>query len=90
MADRMMGAFDTPTGIPLGQINLNHSQSSATSWAGSGNSILSELGSVQLEFVHLSTRTGNATYGMAAERIIEYLHDRYPDEVRHMSHVQIH
>ena len=88
MADRMMGAFDPPTGIPLGQINLNHSKSAATSWAGAGNSILSELGSVQLEFVHLSTRTGNATYRMAAERIVEFLHDKYGDEVRNPSLVQ--
>ena len=87
MADRMIGAFDTPTGIPLGQINLNHSKSSATSWAGQGNSILSELGSVQLEFVHLSTRTGNATYRMAAERIIEFLHDKYGDQVGSSVHV---
>ena len=81
MADRMMGAFDTPTGIPLGQIDLKDSKSAATSWAGQGNSILSELGSVQLEFVHLSTRTGNATYRIAAERIIEFLHDKYRDQV---------
>ena len=85
----MMGAFDTPTGIPLGQINLNHSKSAATSWAGAGNSILSELGSVQLEFVHLSTRTGNATYRMAAERIVEFLHDKFGDEVGNFSRVQL-
>ncbi len=87
MADRMMGAFDTPTGIPLGQIDLKDSKSAATSWAGQGNSILSELGSVQLEFVHLSTRTGNATYRIAAERIIEFLHDKYGDQVGYSSQI---
>jgi hypothetical protein len=39
------------------------------------------LGSVQLEFVHLSSRTGNSSYGMVAERIIEFLHDKYKDQV---------
>ena len=80
MADRMMGAFDTPTGIPLGQVNLGKHMTTGTSWAGAGNSVLSELGSVQMEFVHLSTRTGNASYGMVAERIVEVLHDRNPDQ----------
>ena len=81
IADRMMGAFDTPTGIPLGQINLRKSEAVATNWAGVSMSVLSELGSIQLEFVHLSTRTGNATYRMAAERIVEFLHDEYGDQV---------
>ena len=88
IADRMMGAFDTPTGIPLGQINLGTNVSSATTWAGSGNSVLSELGSVQMEFVHLSTRSGNASYGRAAERVIEVLHDKFGDQVRPRAHLQ--
>ena len=85
IADRMMGAFDTPTGIPLGQINLGTNVSSATNWAGSGNSVLSELGSVQMEFVHLSTRSGNTSYGAAAERVIEVLHAKFGDQVRPQS-----
>lgn len=48
-ADRMMPAFDTPTGIPRGVIDLGTRVSTATPWAGGGNSaVLSELGSIQV------------------------------------------
>lgn len=49
IAERMMPAFDTPTGIPRGTINLGTQASAATSWAGGANgAVLSELGSVQV------------------------------------------
>jgi Glycosyl hydrolase family 47 len=50
LGKRLAKAFDnSPTGLPSGQINLASGKSSNINWAG-GNVILSELGSIQLEF----------------------------------------
>ncbi|KAK9909409.1 hypothetical protein WJX75_001817 [Coccomyxa subellipsoidea] len=78
IAERMMPAFDTPTGIPRGTINLGTQASAATSWAGGANgAVLSELGSVQMEFIHLSRLTGEPKYGAAAERVIKFLNAKF-------------
>ena len=50
LAKRLAGSFDnSPTGLPYGQINLASGKSSNINWA-KGNVILSEFGSMQLEF----------------------------------------
>jgi Glycosyl hydrolase family 47 len=50
LGKRLANAFNnSPTGLPFGQINLADGKSSNINWA-RGNVILSELGSIQLEF----------------------------------------
>ena len=46
IGDRLLRAFDTPTGIPRAQVNLNSGRSANARWAGS-SSILAELGTLQ-------------------------------------------
>jgi len=79
LGDRLMPAFETPTGLPYGFINLktgsvddgDHPQ---------GYSILSEMGSLQLEFRALSERTGDDKYGVAALRIFDFLETLHPPD----------
>lgn len=72
IADRLMPAFDTPTGIPVGAINLRHGvasdESRIASTAGAG-SLLLELGT-------LSVLTGDRRYYDAAFRAMSSLHSR--------------
>ena len=46
---RLSSAFDTPTGIPKGTASLRDAVGRDVQWTG-GNAVLSELGSLQLEF----------------------------------------
>eukprot|EP00041_Stephanoeca_diplocostata_P026392 m.711753 g.711753 ORF g.711753 m.711753 type:complete len:739 (+) comp22954_c0_seq2:141-2357(+) len=71
LADRLMPAFDTPTGVPWAQINLQTGKGSTWSWAPKGMAILSELGTVQLEMEFLSDVTGNDKYRKAATNTID-------------------
>jgi mannosyl-oligosaccharide alpha-1,2-mannosidase len=43
LGERLLGAFDTPSGVPMGQTNLQTKHSSNAGWTG-GASILAELG----------------------------------------------
>jgi mannosyl-oligosaccharide alpha-1,2-mannosidase len=83
LGDRLLPAFDTPTGIPRATVSLASGASSNPGWTG-GSSILSELGTLQVEFRYLSRASGVAKYGAKAERVIETLdklkpaHGLYP------------
>lgn len=46
-----------------------------------GRAALAEFGSIQVEFLALSRRCSNATYGEKAEALVKVLHDNYPDQV---------
>ncbi|XP_077576855.1 mannosyl-oligosaccharide 1,2-alpha-mannosidase IA isoform X1 [Stigmatopora nigra] len=60
---KLLPAFNTPTGIPKGVINLGSSGSSwSWGWASAGSSILAEFGTLHLEFVHLSELSGDPVY----------------------------
>lgn len=62
LGDKLVNAFDTPTGIPVPQISLAYPTGSS-----SGGSIcLAEAGTVQMEFVALSRFSGNPKYATAA------------------------
>ncbi|KAM9806563.1 mannosyl-oligosaccharide 1,2-alpha-mannosidase IA isoform X1 [Syngnathus typhle] len=60
---KLLPAFNTPTGIPRGVINLGSSGSSwSWGWASAGSSILAEFGTLHLEFIHLSELSGDPIY----------------------------
>jgi mannosyl-oligosaccharide alpha-1,2-mannosidase len=65
LADRLLPAFNTNTGIPKSHINLKTGALSSHQWTGYA-SILSEVGSLQLEFAYLSHHTGNPVYAQKA------------------------
>lgn len=69
VADKMLPAFQTPTGIPYALINFRTGSSKNYGWASGGSSILSEFGTIHLEFAYLSDITGNAVYKERVQNI---------------------
>nr|CAG4714216.1 unnamed protein product [Naegleria fowleri] len=84
MADRLIPAFNSPTGIPYSEINLRTGEKKTFAWAGSDCAILSELGSLQLEFRRLSELTGDRKYNSAVTKVMDEMirvrpqHGLYP------------
>lgn len=70
LANRLTGAFDSPSGIPYASVNLNRSVG-IPSHADGGHSSTSEATSVQLEFKYLAKLTGEAEYWKTAERTMQ-------------------
>lgn len=62
IADKMLPAFDTQTGLPLSQVNPKTGEAHNYAWASSGSSILAEIGSQHLEFVYLSDMSGDIRF----------------------------
>ncbi|GLV45294.1 alpha-Mannosidase class I a [Carabus blaptoides fortunei] len=69
IADKLLPAFQTPTGIPNALVNLKTGFSKNYGWASGGSSILSEFGTLHLEFSYLSDVTGNPLYRSKVEHI---------------------
>ncbi|GAB2233707.1 hypothetical protein Droror1_Dr00002936 [Drosera rotundifolia] len=61
IADRLLPAWDTPSGIPYNIINLARGRPHNSGWI-SGQSILADSGTEQLEFIALSQRSGDPKY----------------------------
>jgi mannosyl-oligosaccharide alpha-1,2-mannosidase len=73
VADKMLPAFQTPTGIPYALINFKTGSSKNYGWASGGCSILSEFGTIHLEFSYLSEVTGNPVYQERVNQIRQVL-----------------
>eukprot|EP00027_Filamoeba_sp_ATCC50430_P001130 CAMPEP_0168557680 /NCGR_PEP_ID=MMETSP0413-20121227/9556_1 /TAXON_ID=136452 /ORGANISM="Filamoeba nolandi, Strain NC-AS-23-1" /LENGTH=602 /DNA_ID=CAMNT_0008588731 /DNA_START=65 /DNA_END=1873 /DNA_ORIENTATION=- len=72
IADRLVYAFETPTGVAHSIVNLQQHTSRNPSWT-RGSSILAEAASVQLEFMYLSHHTQNGMYADKAHKVIQLL-----------------
>jgi len=59
LAQKLLPAFSTPTGIPMAQVNLDTGQAKQWGWATGKASVLSEFGTMQMEFEYLSLVTGD-------------------------------
>ena len=70
LADRLLPAFDSPTGMPYVRVNL---ASGATEWSGNNPA---EIGTLTLEFGLLSRLTGDPRYFDAAKRGVTELYRR--------------
>ncbi|KAF7843130.1 Mannosyl-oligosaccharide 1,2-alpha-mannosidase MNS1 [Senna tora] len=79
IADRLLPAWNTPSGIPYNIINLAHGHPHNPSWTG-GESILADSGTEQLEFIVLSQRTGDPSYQQKVEYVIKQLNKTFPDD----------
>ncbi|NXR61058.1 MA1C1 mannosidase, partial [Rhadina sibilatrix] len=77
LGKKLLPAFNTPTGIPRGVINLGrqgtcpqqhflYGMSWSWGWASAGSSILAEFGTLHLEFLHLSELSGNPVFAEKA------------------------
>ena len=69
---RLMGSFDTQSGIPFSDVNLKTRLGHAPKW--SPDSSTSEVTTIQLEFRDLSRSTGNPMYEDAVSRVSELVH----------------
>lgn len=73
VADKLLPAFQSPTGIPYALINFRNSVSKNYAWASGGSSILSEFGTLHLEFAYLSDITGNPVYKERVQTVRQVL-----------------
>ncbi|KAJ8599018.1 hypothetical protein CTAYLR_007691 [Chrysophaeum taylorii] len=76
---RLAGAFDTPSGVPRGSLDLREGRGRDVAWT-SGNAVLAELGSLQIEFRYLAAKTGNPEYARKANRVFEVAVDLRPPD----------
>lgn len=79
IADRLLPAWNTPSGIPYNIINLAHGNPHNPGWTG-GESILADSGTEQLEFIALSQRTGDPKYQQKVENVITELNKTFPED----------
>ncbi|KAF9295034.1 mannosyl-oligosaccharide alpha-1,2-mannosidase [Linnemannia elongata] len=68
LADRLMGAFETPTGIPYASVHLRDRR--GVPGHDRGISSTAEVASLQLEFKYLSYLTGDEKYWKAVENVV--------------------
>ncbi|KAF2894512.1 hypothetical protein ILUMI_11640 [Ignelater luminosus] len=73
IADKLLPAFQTPTGIPNALVNFKSGASKNYGWASGGSSILSEFGTLHLEFAYLSDVTGNPIYRSKVDHIRQFI-----------------
>ncbi|KAL9038269.1 MAG: hypothetical protein Q9214_005347, partial [Letrouitia sp. 1 TL-2023] len=74
LADRILGAFDSESGVPYASVNLKTSKG-VPSHADGGASSTAEASSLQLEFKYLSMLTGEKNYWERAEKVIQVIDD---------------
>lgn len=74
LADRVMGAFSSDSGVPYASVNLKTSEGK-TSHVDGGASSTAEAASLQLEFKYLAMLTGEKNYWDRAEKVIQVIDD---------------
>lgn len=83
LGDRLFKAFDTPSGLPMGQVSLSSGKLRNIGWAG-GNAISAEAGTLQIEFRYLAKMTNKEEYATKSENVYDVLkamnppHGLYP------------
>jgi hypothetical protein len=70
LADRLLGAYDSPSGIPYASIHLAN-RNGIVSHADGGSSSTAEATTLQLEMKYLSNITGRDVYWRKAEKVME-------------------
>ena len=79
LADRLMGAYDSPSGIPYASVNLNTSMG-ISSHLDAGASSTAEAATLQLEMKYLAKITGEPIYWQRAEHIIEVIESQQKED----------
>lgn len=74
LGNRLMGAFDSPSGVPWASIDLRTGRG-IQSHADGGASSTAEATTLQLEMKYLSELTGNATYWRKAQQAMKVVDD---------------
>ena len=76
LGDMLSPAFSTSSGIATGQVDL-HTGHTNNGWSG-GSAILSEFGSLQLEFRNLAKYAKSQKYEDMSMRGLRFMYSRYP------------
>ncbi|KAK4230539.1 mannosyl-oligosaccharide 1,2-alpha-mannosidase [Podospora fimiseda] len=74
LADRLMAAFESPSGVPYASVNLAEYKG-IISHADMGASSTAETTTLQLEFKYLAKLTGEKDFWDKAERVMELVDD---------------
>jgi hypothetical protein len=74
LADRLMSAFKSDSGIPYASVNL-HTYEGVVSHADGGASSTAEAATLQLELKYLTKLTGETEYWKSAEKVIQVMDD---------------
>ncbi|KAL9042725.1 MAG: hypothetical protein Q9180_000383 [Flavoplaca navasiana] len=74
LADRLLGAFDSDSGVPYASVNLK-TLKGIQSHADDGASSTAEATSLQLEFKYLAMLTGEKDYWEKVEKVMELVDD---------------
>ncbi len=74
LADRLLGAFDSPSGIPYASVNLKTFKG-VTSHDDGGASSTAEAASLQLEMKYIAKLTGEKNYWDKAEKVMKVIDD---------------
>lgn len=72
LGNKLISAFNTPSGIPLVDVNLHSESQGAEGFPALGAST-AEIATLQLEFKYLSNLTGEAYFWDAAEKVMSIL-----------------
>ena len=72
LAERLIGAYETESGVPAASVNLNTS-APITFHVDGGASSTAEVATLQLELKYLSQLTGEPLYWQRAERIMQVI-----------------
>eukprot|EP01117_Protostelium_nocturnum_P007424 TRINITY_DN2657_c0_g1_i5.p1 TRINITY_DN2657_c0_g1~~TRINITY_DN2657_c0_g1_i5.p1 ORF type:complete len:660 (-),score=267.88 TRINITY_DN2657_c0_g1_i5:140-2098(-) len=75
LGDLFLKNFETPSGIPYSTMILNEKRATNPSWS-PFESPLSEVTTIQLEFIALSHHTGNPIYKEKALKVYDILNDQ--------------
>ena len=74
LLEHLKPAFGTKTGVPCSIVNLRTGEAKNPGWSG-GASMIAEFGTLQMEFIALSERTGDGRWRDMAEKIVEAVRD---------------
>jgi mannosyl-oligosaccharide alpha-1,2-mannosidase len=74
VATKLLPAFETETGIPYALVNPITKKVKNYNWASGTCSILSEFGTLSLEFQYLSDLTGNKIFAQKIDKIFSVLY----------------
>ena len=77
LADKLTPAFNTESGIPTGMVNFRTGAPSG-GWSGN-NAILSELGSLQIEFRYLAEKVKERSYEVKSMRPFQVMYHKRPE-----------
>lgn len=77
LGKRLFRSFDTRSGFPSGQVGLRDGQGSNLNWS-RDSALLSEVGTLQLEFRALGRLSGIKDYKTKSEKVFEMLNNMNP------------